>query len=46
MVSSQRNRIAKLEADHRALETELKAKLQPAQLAAKDDSVFLHDWLA
>jgi hypothetical protein len=40
-VSSQRNRIAKLEADRRALETELKAKLRSAQLAAKDNSVAL-----
>jgi CII-binding regulator of phage lambda lysogenization HflD len=41
MVASQRNRIAKLEADRKALGTELKAKLRSAQLAAKDNSVVL-----
>jgi hypothetical protein len=40
-VSSQRNRIAELDADRRALETDLKAKLRSVQLAAKDDSIAL-----
>ncbi len=40
-VSSQRNRIAKLDADRKAVETELKAKLRSAKLAAKDNSVAL-----
>jgi hypothetical protein len=40
-VQSQRNRIAKLEAGRKALETKLKAKLRSAQLAAKDNSVAL-----
>jgi hypothetical protein len=34
-VSSQRTRLAKLEADRKALETNLKAKLRSTQLAAK-----------
>jgi hypothetical protein len=38
---SQRNCIAKLEADRRAPGTKLKAKLRLAQLAAKDNSVTL-----
>jgi hypothetical protein len=40
-VSSQRTRLAKLEADRKALETNLKAKLRSTQLAAKDNSVSL-----
>ncbi len=37
MVTTQRNRILKLEADLKDTETKLKAKLQSAQLAAKED---------
>jgi hypothetical protein len=37
MVATQRNRISKLEADLKAIETELKAKLRSAQLAAKEN---------
>jgi TolA-binding protein len=36
-VANQRNRISKLEADRKATETELKAKLRSAQLAAKEN---------
>ncbi len=37
MVATQRNRVSKLEASRKALETELKAKLRSAQLAAKEN---------
>ncbi len=36
-VANQRNRISKLEADRKATETELKAKLRSVQLAAKEN---------
>jgi hypothetical protein len=36
-VANQRNRISKLEADRKATETELKAKLRSAQLTAKEN---------
>jgi hypothetical protein len=43
MVVNQRNHISKLEADRKAMETELKAKLQSAQLVAK--KTLVHFWL-
>jgi TolA-binding protein len=36
-LANQRNRISKLEADRKATETELKAKLRSAQLASKEN---------